>query len=118
VKFPAARVDRVFMLRATDGARDVVEHHLNVARKLTEDPQKSEREARSLCRCCFYVISSAGGAAITEQPCGLCLAPQSYGSTNTDVLCLPCAREHSLCKRCGGDRDMRVRRRNWPERKG
>lgn len=56
----------------------------------------------------------ADGAAITLEPCMRCGEMQTYGSTNTDALCLPCAKETGLCKHCGGDLALRERRKTWP----
>ena len=39
-----------------------------------------------------------------------------YSSTNTDRLCMDCAKKHHLCKHCGGDISMRARRKDWPEK--
>lgn len=54
---------------------------------------------------------------MTTQPCMCCYKPVMYGSTATDALCMDCAREHDLCKRCGGDIELRTRRKDWPTAK-
>jgi len=80
----------------------------------------SGREGRIVacqCKACFYtkaVYGRMAGAAVTRQPCACCIVLQTYGSTSTDALCMACAREHSLCKHCGGDLEMRAGRRKWP----
>lgn len=75
------------------------------------DEKKKEREAKGECKTCFYMRSSRiGGAAITSKPCDLCGEYMSFGSTNTDRLCLECAVKNKICKRCGGDLHMRTRR--------
>lgn len=112
---PAVRLDVVAMVRATENAADYVANTIARADAARNDSDRTARREKSLCPCCYYIERSrAGGASITHQPCALCGADQSYGSTATDALCLPCAREHSLCKRCGGDLEMRPRRRKWP----
>ena len=102
------------MVRATNQAEAHVERVIALAAAMDEDIDKPARIARGLCPSCHYDGARMAAAACTTQPCAACGVPQSYGSPATDVLCLPCATEHSLCKRCGGDREMRVRRRKWP----
>ena len=114
MNFPAKKLDRVAMVRATESAADHVRHILAKAEAVEHDIDKGARIEAGMCPACHYLLNRAGGASITHQPCAMCGADQSYASTATDVLCLACAREHSLCKRCGGDREMRPRRRNWP----
>jgi len=46
-----------------------------------------------------------------------CGKDQLYGNTRTDALCLECAQETMLCKHCGGDRELRTERRDWPDSK-
>lgn len=111
---PAQRLDIVAMTRATDRAEAHVDRVIALAAAMEEDIDKPARIARGLCPSCYYDGSRMAGAAMTTQPCAACGVDQHYGSTATDALCLPCATEHSLCKRCGGDREMRVRRRKWP----
>ncbi len=94
-------------------SRSRMESLIDLARKLENDPERSERIRKSLCRMCYYG-SHLGGAAITDEPCMCCGEVQTYGNTNTDALCMPCAQETGLCKHCGADRELRVRRRNWP----
>lgn len=108
------KIDIVSMTSATNMAAHQVERHIESAREMEADPHREKRIAAGLCRWCFYARGRIGGAACTTQPCGLCGDEQHYGSTATDDLCLPCAKEHSLCKRCGGDRELRTLRRKWP----
>lgn len=89
---------------------------VELARKLEADPEKEQRLVQSLCRMCYYG-SRLGGCAIKGEECMCCGALQTYGSTNTDALCLECAKETKLCKHCGGDVELRVRRKTWPEPK-
>lgn len=104
------------MLSATERAKQRVSDMLQLADDLKNDPRKEERLARCECPACFY-FSRIGGAAMTRRLCMSCGKIELYGSTNTDALCPDCAKEHSLCKHCGGDLDMRTRRRNWPKPK-
>lgn len=84
------------------------------AAKLLADPDKANRVKASECVVCFYG-SKIGGAAITSQPCGLCGEMMDFGSTCTDNFCLKCASEHSLCKHCGADVNLKTRRKDWPD---
>lgn len=89
---------------------------IDLAHKLETDPERDQRLRECLCRMCYYG-SRLGGAAIKSEPCMCCGAVQTYGSTNTDALRLTCAQETELCKHCGGDRELRVKRRKWPSAK-
>lgn len=84
------------------------------AEEVTNDARKNERLKRHECKACFYA-SRIGGAAMTTRPCMSCGSEEMYGSTATDVLCMDCATKHGLCKHCGGDLEMRTRRKDWPE---
>ena len=112
---PAKKLDTVAMVWATDQARSYTDDLIDRATRLQADPKRAERIAAGLCRWCFYAAGRIGGAAMTTQPCSSCGTDQTYASTSTDVLCLPCAKEHDLCKRCGGDQEMRTLRRKWPK---
>ena len=85
---------------------------LKLADNLRDDPDKDKRLAAHRCLPCHYIVRLAG-QAFTQQPCGICLVDQTYPSTSTDVLCLPCASARELCKHCGGDLHLRTDRRKW-----
>jgi hypothetical protein len=111
---PAVRLDVVAMINATDRAADSVQRMIETAERAQADRDREKRLAEGLCRYCFYVRGTLAGAACTSQPCADCGTVQHFGSTATDALCPDCANKHSLCKRCGGDREMRTLRRKWP----
>ncbi len=102
------------MVYATERSKDRVKQFMDLAARITADSERSERKTKQECVACFYIVGRIGGAAITKRPCMSCGLDQMYGSTNTDVLCIECAHKHNLCKHCGGDVDMKVRRKNWP----
>jgi hypothetical protein len=108
------RIDRSYMTHKSSMAAARVADAMKLARDLEADAEKQRRLKALECKACFY-FSRIGGAAITEQPCAACAKPQVYANTNTDILCRECASEHKLCKHCGGDIDMRERRRLWPD---
>lgn len=101
------------MINATKSAQHRVKEWLDHAHEVQTDARKTERLARLECKACFYAFRM-GGAAMTYRPCMSCSSRELYGSTNTDVLCAPCATAGELCKHCGGDREMRVGRKAWP----
>lgn len=105
-----------YMTSRTLRAKQQVNDTLKRAKEIENDTRKDERKVAQRCKACFYFTGFAG-AAMTMQPCMSCHSPEQYGSTNTDALCLSCAREFDLCKHCGGDLEMRERRREWPEPK-
>ena len=88
---------------------DTLEH----AKNLETDPRKAERIEKSECVVCFYG-SRIGGASMTNRECMSCGKNELYPSTATDVLCMGCAKKHDLCKHCGADIKLRVRRKVWP----
>ena len=102
------------MISATELAAQRVKARLELAEEIKADARKPDRLKRHFCKSCFY-SSMVGGAAMTNRPCMSCGIDQMYGSTNTDVLCMACASKNSLCKHCGGDLEMRVRRKVWPD---
>jgi hypothetical protein len=114
MNLPAKRLDVVAMTSATHRAANVADDFIQRATRLQDDPEREKRISACLCRVCYYVSGRIGGAAMTTQPCAGCGEDQHYSSTATDNLCVSCAREHNLCKRCGGDREMRTLRRKWP----
>lgn len=101
------------LVSATSRSKERVEDTLALAERIKSDLDMDERKKAQLCKACFY-FTALGGSRITSRECAGCGKDQVYGSTNTDALCMDCARKHSLCKHCGGDLEMRVKRRNWP----
>ena len=102
------------MIGATERAKARVKSWADLAAEVESDARKADRLKRHECKACFYA-SRMGGAAMTTRPCMSCGSEEMYGSTNTDVLCMGCATTHGLCKHCGGDLEMRARRKDWPE---
>ena len=109
----APEFDEYLLLSHTDSARRRVDNAIKLARDLENDSDKDGRLLRQRCKACHYFTGIAG-QAFTTQPCACCGKPQTYSSRSTDVLCMECAKEHDLCKHCGGDIEMRTQRRDWP----
>jgi hypothetical protein len=101
------------MVRNTSQSLKQVEHILELAGKFAMDMQKTDRtgEKNNKCICCFY-SSRIAGAAITISHCGLCGEKLMAGSTDTNRLCLACAKEHDLCEHCGGDVNLKPNRKS------
>lgn len=102
------------MIGATERAKARVKGWADLAEEVASDARKAERLKRHECKACFY-SSRIGGAAMTTRSCMSCGSDEMYGSTATDVLCMVCATKHELCRHCGGDLEMRTRRKDWPE---
>ena len=102
------------MIGATGRAKARVRSWMELADDVIKDTKKADRLKHHECKACFY-SSRIGGAAMTTRPCMSCGSDEMYGSTATDVLCIACATKHELCRHCGGDLEMRTRRKDWPE---
>jgi hypothetical protein len=110
----APKFDRYFLTSRTNMAKSRVDDTIKRARMVEADEDKERRLGRQYCKACHYFPRIAG-QAFTEQHCACCGVSQMHSSTDTEALCLPCAEQHTLCKHCGGDLEMRTGRRNWPE---
>lgn len=104
-------VDAAFVYRATGQAKSAVAEVINNADKLQNDPDKDWRQAKGECPVCFYVWGRVGGASITTTQCGRCEKELTFGNTCVDVLCLDCANKLGLCVHCGGDQELKHRRK-------
>lgn len=80
--------------------------------RIAADRDKKCRKAANLCVACFY-LPHVGGTTVTRSTCLLCGKPIMNASTDTDRLCQECAARHSLCCRCGADRELREGRRKF-----
>jgi hypothetical protein len=70
-----------------------------------EDPFIKKRTSEQECKVCTYVNGSFAGQAFTDSYCGICGKKMTFPTTDTDKVCLSCARIHGLCKHCGGRMD-------------
>lgn len=113
MKQNASKIDRASVELATARAKDYVAATAELCRKFIEDPEREVRVAKCYCISCHY-MRHLGGASMTIRPCGLCGEDHVYGSTYTDALCKPCALKNGLCKHCGGDVEMKNRRKPYP----
>ena len=111
-------MDEKHMRFATYHAKARETKWIELSNAIVQDTYKTERLNRHECKTCFYstkFLGRIGGAAITFRPCMSCGKSEYYPSTITDVLCLECAKKHKLCKHCGGDIKMNLKRKNWPK---
>lgn len=110
MKQPYSKVDKVSIEARTNAAKQRVEYIVETGKKMIADSDKVLRRDSQLCHSCFYIRSRMGGSTVTHRECGVCQEVQTYGSTATDAMCMGCAKHNSLCKQCGGDIDMKLRR--------
>lgn len=113
MELPKRKIDKCFFVNQTGRSKGKVEKQIERANNMANDTRRDERIESCECVACFYT-PECGGSAMSNRECGLCGRPIYSGSTNVDVICKQCAQENRLCKHCGGDIDMKVRRKNWP----
>ena len=107
-----AKIDLYGVQSVTDRNKHRIEMMSARLLEFYTDPRVEDRKTKALCRVCYYVDRSRiGGAVMTTQPCGVCEIDVLYGSTATDVLCVPCGVKNKLCRQCGGDANLVMRRK-------
>ena len=99
--------DLTKVLNATASRRS----YLKRCEDTLNDVNKKERIEKQECIYCFYLDSRVGGSCMTTSYCGICNKTLHSGNTNTDALCIDCAKKHKLCKHCGGDINLKSRRK-------
>jgi hypothetical protein len=104
-------VDAASIHRATRQARESVENVLKCAEDVRTDPCKSVRLDRQMCVACFYLRRRVGGASTTYAECGVCGEVMRFPNTCIDTVCIECAQQHRLCRWCGGDIEVKHRRK-------
>jgi hypothetical protein len=115
VKAKQAMMNKANMYGWTEQAKVWCKNLFDLTYDVANDNRQEDREKKQECKACFY-SSRFGGSAMVTQPCMCCGKDVMYSSTNTDRLCMYCAKKHQLCKHCGGDISMRARRKDWPEK--
>lgn len=106
----ARKINRSTYESQTFMQRNFVDSTVTLAMQLLVDQDKKARRNESLCLVCFYRKGRIGGAACTTVPCGICGKVLHFGNTCVDILCQDCAGSCGLCKHCGGDVNLVVRR--------
>jgi hypothetical protein len=100
---------------STDYAVRLGREALKASQDFVSDTRRAKRLEACECRACFYLRPSrVGGSAMTFWNCGLCAEEGLHGSTAVPKVCRPCGLAHSICTHCGGDMEMRTKRRVWP----
>jgi len=74
-----------------------------------EDPDKDRRIADCLCKYCYYIADLIGGSTPVKVECGICGKLMEFKNIVINVICEDCAKKYELCKRCGGDIEMRLK---------
>lgn len=93
-----------------------IQYYRNWLRLIDLDPNKQERRDSQKCVVCFY-SQTVSGASTTDRQCAFCNNVITSGNTNVNVLCSGCAGQTGLCRQCGGDMEMKNRRKRiFPKR--
>lgn len=108
---PKRVIDAASVYNATAQAKHYIGKCRSTLRRIDEDPDREKRLKRQECGFCHYMAGKIGGAAVTTAPCGICDRQVSSGNTCIAALCLDCAKRLGLCKHCGGDIEMKHRRK-------
>jgi hypothetical protein len=112
MKAPTRRIDRVSIERATHIAKDMTQSYIEKVEALQADVGKKDRQEECKCKACFYFHKvRIGGAAMTSINCGICETEMMFGSTAVEPICKCCAKKNELCVQCGGDIDMKNKRK-------
>jgi NADH pyrophosphatase NudC (nudix superfamily) len=69
------------------------------------DVEHTERIDNQVCKVCHYISDHIAFQAFTDTYCGICGKKMTFCDSDTDKVCLSCARIHGLCKHCGGRMD-------------
>ncbi len=100
-------LDLCEVLRATDYAIAKIEY----ARRAIDDDERVLRRYKQQCRVCYYLTGRQGHTSTTTVCCGLCEKEMRFCGSCVDRLCEECAAAHRLCVHCGGDIELKIRRK-------
>lgn len=76
------------------------------------DQEHDARKLRSECKTCYYLRGGVAGQAFTRWTCILCGDERQHHNTMTPRVCEPCAKLAKVCVLCGGDVDLKAKRKN------
>lgn len=97
---------------ATAQAIERVEDVKRRAEQVATDPDRRDRREDQMCVACFYLRDTVGAVGDTGYRCGICDKLVTVSNTRHIMrLCLRCAKRHKLCVHCGGDVEMKHRRK-------
>lgn len=88
---------------ATTRSKTLYEGFLARADQACQDTHQADRLHRPECKACFYILSPQAPA--TDSHCHVCKVALPF----KDEFCSACARQRSLCRRCGADLEFRKR---------
>lgn len=93
-----------------DKTYDNKEYVENTSHKLlsyyADFAKKQRQNEKALCKYCYYINNNRfGGCAMTTVACSLCEKEMNFSSTDTDRLCVDCAKENKMCSHCGAKLD-------------
>lgn len=71
-----------------------------------KDSDKLVRQENMICKHCYYIMTDRiAGQTFTTLNCNSCNKEMSFPTTDTDDLCMQCAKELNCCKHCGQKMD-------------
>lgn len=107
------KIDRASIERTTNEVASYVRALIERAEAIKDDAERHHRWDVSECVYCYgpYGADRQGSTCTVRMECGLCDKIVAFATSNFDLLCVECARKNGLCKHCGGDVDLKVRRK-------
>ena len=109
---PARRYDRYTYEQRTDQKQHELSKVINLALRCGADPAKEQRLKEGKCLLCYYREGGrVGAAAITTTECCFCESVLQAGNTAVDLACQNCAVKHGVCRECGADLNLKLRRK-------
>jgi hypothetical protein len=111
VRQNSSRYDIVTYTDASHRNLEMFKDLREIVLNISADTNREDRLEKSLCLVCYHYRSRAGGQAITHKPCDICLEDMCFASTCTDKLCKTCSKKLKVCTRCGGDMELKTRRK-------
>lgn len=94
------------------GKLDFLKNTEKMMNGIKEDVNKKDRLSKSTCLVCYYDRRGimVTNASVTTN-CRSCNKKITFGNSNTDEVCLECAKEHKLCVHCGSDIEYKQRKK-------
>lgn len=108
---PHKKYDRYRYEWETGVAQGNVRKVQELADKLASDPDRPARMQKGCCTWCYYRPGPMVCNAVTKKPCDICDTPMQFGNSNVDAVCENCSKEHGICRQCGGDLNLKIRRK-------
>lgn len=112
MKSPPKGLDLDRVQRTTFFNRRSLDDWIRNAELAWIDKERKERESHQTCRWCWYARRvTLAGQTFTTSDCEVCGEEMRFPTTNTNPLCIPCAKKLHLCVRCASDLDLADRRK-------